>query len=116
MDCAKGRGTLIEFQDNLELTAERLASLEPDRVLLETIHSAKGMERRSVFVINVHDESLPYSDHADFNDLLSYVEAVKPQRVFTVFGFDQLASHLQQLGYNASHLQCKAASQQLRLL
>ena len=62
------------------------------------------------------DESLTYSDHADFNELLSYVEAVKPQRVYTVFGFDQLASRLRQLGYNASHLQGKAASQQLRLL
>ena len=50
------------------------------------------------------DSSLPYSDHADFNDLVSYVEAVKPERVYTVFGFPDLAAHLRGMGYAATHL------------
>ena len=50
------------------------------------------------------DSSLPYSDHADFSDLVSYVEAVQPKRVYTVFGFPDLAAHLRQHGYAASHL------------
>lgn len=50
------------------------------------------------------DSSLPYSDHADFNDLLAYVQAVQPKRVFTVFGFPDLAAHLRTLGYAATHL------------
>jgi len=50
------------------------------------------------------DASLPYSDHADFNDLLSYVEAVGPSRVYTVFGFPELAATLRQRGYPAVHL------------
>ncbi len=50
------------------------------------------------------DSSLPYSDHADFNDLTAYVQAVQPKRVYTVFGFPDLAAHLRTLGYAATHL------------
>ena len=50
------------------------------------------------------DASLPYSDHADFNDLVNYVDAVQPRQVFTVFGFPDLAEHLRRKGYSAIHL------------
>ena len=50
------------------------------------------------------DASLPYSDHADFNDLLAYVETVQPKRVYTVFGFPDLAARLREMGYAAAHL------------
>ena len=50
------------------------------------------------------DASLPFSDHADFNDLLAYVQAVQPKRVYTVFGFPDLAARLRELGYAATHL------------
>ncbi len=50
------------------------------------------------------DASLPYSDHADFNELVAYVEAVQPSRVYTVFGFPELAAKLRGLGYPAVHL------------
>ncbi len=33
------------------------------------------------------DEVFPLSDHADYNDLLAYVERVSPNRVYTVHGF-----------------------------
>jgi len=35
------------------------------------------------------DAAFPLSDHADFPDLLCFVEAVKPQRVLTLHGFAQ---------------------------
>ena len=53
------------------------------------------------------DASLPFSDHADYNDLLAYVEAVKPSRVYTVFGFPELAANLRSMGYPAVHLDAK---------
>ena len=59
--------------------------------------------------------TLPFSDHADFDDLVSYVEAVNPRRVFTVYGFPHLAAHLRQRGYNATHLEGKPAQKQLNL-
>lgn len=50
------------------------------------------------------DASLPYSDHADFNDLVGYVQRVNPRRVYTVFGFPDLAARLRRMGYAAVHL------------
>ena len=50
------------------------------------------------------DASLPYSDHADFNDLVDYVKQVKPKQVYTVNGFPDLAAHLRNMGYAAVHL------------
>jgi Cft2 family RNA processing exonuclease len=50
------------------------------------------------------DASLPYSDHADFNELVSYVRQVQPQQVYTVNGFPDLAAHLRAQGYPAVHL------------
>ena len=59
---------------------------------------------------------LPFSDHADFNELLDYVKAVQPKQVFTVHGYPQLAGRLRELGYQASHLEGRALNRQLRLL
>ena len=53
------------------------------------------------------DASLPYSDHADFNDLVAYVERVRPKHVYTVNGFPELAAHLRGMGYPAVHLDGK---------
>ena len=50
------------------------------------------------------DVSLPYSDHPDFNELVSYVEKVQPKQVYTVNGFPELAAHLRSLEYPAVHL------------
>ena len=58
------------------------------------------------------DSSLPFSDHADYNDLLAYVKAVNPQRVYTVFGFPHLAAKLRAMGYPAVHLDGKGGGSQ----
>lgn len=55
------------------------------------------------------DASLPFSDHADFNDLLAYVEAVNPSRVYTVYGFPEFAARLRSMGYPALHLDGRGA-------
>ncbi len=66
------------------------------------------------------DMSLPYSDHADFNDLVDYVNQVQPKQVYTVNGFPELAAHLRQLGYPAVHLdktgQADSSGHQMRLM
>ncbi len=53
------------------------------------------------------DSSLPFSDHADFNELVEYVGMVKPKQVYTVNGFPELAAHLRSKGYPAVHLNAK---------
>ena len=55
------------------------------------------------------DSSLPFSDHADYNELLAYVETVKPKQVYTVYGFPDLAARLRGMGYPAVHLDGKGA-------
>ena len=57
------------------------------------------------------DASLPYSDHADFNELVAYVEAVQPSLVYTVFGFPDLAAKLRSQGYPAVHLDRRNGAQ-----
>ena len=57
------------------------------------------------------DASLPYSDHADFNELVAYVEAVRPSLVYTVFGFPDLAAKLRSQGYPAVHLDRRGGAQ-----
>ena len=48
------------------------------------------------------DAAFPLSDHADYNDLLRYVEAVRPQRVLTLHGFaQQFARDLRSRGIDA---------------
>ncbi len=50
------------------------------------------------------DEALPLSDHADFAELVRFVEAVEPSKIYTTHGPSSFADHLRRLGYNAEHL------------
>jgi DNA ligase-1 len=48
------------------------------------------------------DAAFPLSDHADYNDLFHYVEAVRPNRVLTLHGFAQeFARDLRERGIEA---------------
>jgi putative mRNA 3-end processing factor len=48
------------------------------------------------------DHALPLSDHCDFAELVAFVRACDPEKVFTVHGFaSELAAHLRRLGYDA---------------
>ena len=43
-------------------------------------------------------------DHADFGELLEYVERARPKVVYTLHGDDAFAAHLRQRGVDARHL------------
>jgi DNA ligase 1 len=48
------------------------------------------------------DAAFPLSDHADYSDLLKYVELVRPQRVLTVHGYaNEFAEDLRRRGVEA---------------
>jgi DNA ligase-1 len=48
------------------------------------------------------DAAFPLSDHADYSDLLKYVELVRPQRVFTLHGYaNEFAEDLRRRGVEA---------------
>ena len=51
------------------------------------------------------DEAYPLSDHSDFQGLLSLVERVQPERVYTAHGFaEQFAHSLRARGFEAQPL------------
>ncbi|HOS42488.1 MAG TPA: MBL fold metallo-hydrolase RNA specificity domain-containing protein, partial [Armatimonadota bacterium] len=51
------------------------------------------------------DAAFCLSDHADYQDLLTYVERVGPRRVYTVHGYaGAFAGDLRRLGYDAHAL------------
>ena len=60
------------------------------------------------------DVSFPFSDHADYEELLAYVEAVGAREVYTVYGFPDLARDLRARGYEARHLEKGSSSVQLK--
>ena len=50
------------------------------------------------------DEVIPYSDHADFNELIEFVTKVDAREIYCTHGFDTFASILRDKGYNARPL------------
>jgi len=50
------------------------------------------------------DLAFPFSDHADFDELLRYAQMAAPQRIFTIGSFPHLAKELCRRGLNAWHL------------
>lgn len=55
------------------------------------------------------DHALPLSDHADFDQLLEFAQAVEANEIYCVHGPDDFAGHLRALGLNAAPMvgQCQ---------
>jgi hypothetical protein len=47
------------------------------------------------------DEFIPLSDHASYSDLLRYVEAANPKKIYCLFGFKDIVEELKYRGFNA---------------
>jgi DNA ligase-1 len=63
--------------------------------------SGWAVEPNAIYRYQV-DAAFPLSDHADYNDLVRYVDLVKPKRVLTLHGFAaEFASDLRQRGIEA---------------
>jgi putative mRNA 3-end processing factor len=65
--------------------------------------SGWGMDKSSRFRVGA-DVVVPLSDHADYNDLIRYVEESNPERVFTLHGFPEFADDLRRRGFDARYL------------
>lgn len=57
--------------------------------------------------------AIPFSDHADFDDLVVFVQKVRPKKVYTTHGFEDFSRHLSQLGFKSEVLK---PNRQLKLL
>ena len=50
------------------------------------------------------DVAIPFSDHADFDQLIEYVERARPSRVYTMHGTSEFARQLRSREVEAEHL------------
>lgn len=51
------------------------------------------------------DWSLPLSDHADFTQLLRYIELCSPRKIYTLHGSPKFAQILRQKGFDAEYIE-----------
>ena len=79
----------------------RPASLPPRSRTLYL--SGWALDRSTKYRLGV-DEAVPFSDHADFSELVEFVQQVQPARVYTTHGPSAFADHLCRLGFHAEHL------------
>ncbi len=73
----------------------------PDRYLIYM--SGWGMDPSARFRLKV-DEVLPFSDHADYDELIRFAKESNADEIFCTHGFDQFASLLRKEGLNAQPL------------
>lgn len=46
------------------------------------------------------DTAFPFSDHADFDDLIRYIEMTSPRNIYLIHGFGEFADHLKRFDCN----------------
>jgi len=51
-----------------------------------------------------YDRIFPLSDHADFPELLEYVELAQPEKILVTHGFPEFVYTLRDMGFAADHL------------
>jgi putative mRNA 3-end processing factor len=52
-----------------------------------------------------YDRIFPLSDHADFPELLEYVELARPEKILVTHGFPEFVYTLRDMGFAADHLE-----------
>ena len=62
-----------------------------------------ALDKRARY-FNGADQAIPFSDHADFPELLEYVKKAQPRKVYTVHGFAEFVQFLREKGYDAEPL------------
>jgi len=64
------------------------------------------LERLSVKSVFRADEAFPLSDHCGYDELIQFVEIVRPEEVYLVGGFSiEFARTLQKRGFDAKPLE-----------
>ncbi len=87
------------------------AQLAPKKVFFLSGWGLDGGNRQSFQA----DEVLPLSDHADFAQLLAYLEEAQPEKVYTLHGFVEFAEILRQRGFDACSLEAPLEPPDLRI-
>ena len=105
----------LDSEEAREISREPFVALLPHRMISRnTIESVMLQTGRDVVACVATGwagrfsrfKAFPLSDHADFNQLVDYVEHAEPKKVYTTHGFAKtLASQLSHKGFNAKPLE-----------
>lgn len=91
----------LNMQESVVVMPPTVLKKLPRKDCLVAMISGWGMNDSAKFRFGV-DEVIPLSDHADYPDLLEFVDAVAPQTVYTTHGYEQeFAATLRGRGYDA---------------
>ena len=74
--------SLEDFLIYIEKSKKKVSDKKEDAITLSSIHGAKGMEFRSVFIINCNDGNIPYN--SDLNNLEDNIKLEEERRLFYV--------------------------------
>jgi Cft2 family RNA processing exonuclease len=94
---------IVESRSQALMVYKTIAVLKklPRKDCLIAMVSGWGMNDSAKYRYGV-DEVIPLSDHADYPDLLKFVDAAKPKAVYTTHGYEkEFAATLRQRGYEA---------------
>jgi Cft2 family RNA processing exonuclease len=91
----------LNMRESLVVMPPSVLKKLPRKDCLVAMVSGWGMNDSAKYRYGV-DEVIPLSDHADYPDLLKFVDAVKPKTVYTTHGYEkEFAATLRQRGYEA---------------
>ena len=94
------RGKVLVFPPYFKKYKGLIKMIYPKRICFL---SGWGMDRNSHFRVGA-DLTVPLSDHADYNDLIRYVEESQPRKIYTLHGFPEFAEDLRKRGFEAEYL------------
>ena len=91
----------LNMSESLVVMPPSVLKKLPRKDCLIAMVSGWGMNDSAKYRYGV-DEVIPLSDHADYPDLLKFVDAAKPKAVYTTHGYEkEFAATLRQRGYEA---------------
>lgn len=91
----------LNMRESLVVMPPSVLKKLPRKDCLVAMISGWGMNDSAKYRYGV-DEVIPLSDHADYPDLLKFVEAVNPKTVYTTHGYEkEFAATLRRQGYAA---------------
>lgn len=82
------------------LREEQFRSLRRKRSLFLSGWSQGGRGKNNFST----DMGVPLSDHADFTQLIAYIESCSPRKIYTLHGEPKFAQILREMGYDAEYL------------
>jgi len=91
----------LNMSESLVVMPPSVLKKLPRKDCLVAMVSGWGMDDSAKYRYGV-DEVIPLSDHADYPDLLKFVDAVEPKTIYTTHGYEkEFAATLRQRGYEA---------------